>query len=341
MNVLRLKELRIDRLRLPGDFPQRVEAEKGKGRARSIGECGLVHPAMVRSESLEVIVGVDSIAALVAEGKEMVRCEIVECTDAEMRMLRIHEQLQATHLKPQQILDLHGEYLLLAEEQEKRFVVEAKIKDPELNLGAVMRHKGRAKERLAESLGVTVYALSKAAERARKRLREQGELAPEEKLKKFGMVLTDEFVERLAIARKGMIKVTQALASAERALAALRKAKLDLPSTRVERLQAMLDESLRYSKASTPVGLCPYCKGLPQLCNKCLSCNGSAMLLKNQEDGVLEELRDTDNPMVYHEGEVVPVGAFAESNGKGADVHLVEQQSEPVPADPWGLGDSE
>jgi hypothetical protein len=256
----------------------------------------------------------------------------------------VHEHLQRRQLDAKEVVELHGESLALLEQQERRHLLEMKIRDPEVNLSLFMRKEGRAKERLAESLGVTVSALSKAAYRARKKLRERGDVEPDEKMKQFGMELTEEFRERLVTARKGMIKVTTALGAAKRAFDALKQAKLDLPSARLERLAAMLDETVSYSRASTPVGLCPYCKGLPALCNDCLSCAGSAMLMKNQEQAVMPELKDCENPLVYHEGEFKPIAAFA-NGGSSADVTLVEKPpEEPVEEyaegqNPWGLND--
>lgn len=368
MNVLRLKELQIARLRLPGDFPRRVEEEKGKDRVRSIREHGLIHPPMVRVETQEVITGVFDIAAMVAAGETKVRCQLVECTDDELQILREQEVLQQKRLSPEERHAAVDRYTLLLERQEERRIVEERIRDPEANGLLFRRPKTAARERLAEVLGVSVDAVKQRELRARKRLREIGPFdGPEEAFKRFGMELTEEFEDRLMAAKAGLRKITNALEVAQRAMGALKKAKLDLPETRTKRLQAMIDEAVKWSKACKPVGLCPYCKGIPEVCNKCLSCNGSAVLFGNQVEGILPELKNKENPVVYVQGEgFKPIGAFATS-GNGADVRLVEKEeaddrrretngaheaaerelandsggSEPIEEDPWGIGSRE
>ena len=364
MNVLRLKELQIARLRLPGDFPRRVEEEKGKDRVRSIRAHGLIHPPMVRVETQEVITGVFDIAAMVAAGETKVRCQLVECTDEELQILREQEVLQRKRLSPEERHAAVDRYTLLLERQEERRIVEERIRDPEANSKLFRRPKTAARERLAETLGVSVDAVKQRELRARKRLREIGPFdGPEEAFKRFGMELTEEFEDRLMAAKAGLRKITNALEVAQRAMGALKKAKLDLPETRTKRLQAMIDEAVKWSKACKPVGLCPYCKGIPEVCNKCLSCNGSAVLFGNQVEGILPELKNKESPVVYVQGEgFKPIGAFA-TNGNGADVRLVEKEEangtseqgttvepgivdehaadvgpEPAPEeDPWGL----
>lgn len=358
MNVLRLKELRIDRLRLPGDFPKRVEEETGKDRVRSIREHGLIHPPMVRVGTQEVVTGVSNIAALVAGGEKTVRCQLIECTDDELQILREQETLQSRKLAPEERAAAIDRYTLLLEKQEERRVVEERIRDPEATGRLFRRPKTVARERLAETLGVTVDTVKQREYRARKRLRELGPFdGPEEAFKRFGMELTEEFEDRLISAKMGLKKITNALETAQRAMAALKKAKLDLPETRTKRLAAMIDEAVKWSKACKPVGLCPYCKGIPEVCNKCLSCAGSAVLFHNQADGVLPELKNKETPVVYVQGEgLKPLGAFA-SGGNGADVRLVEKEEDDEPtvepsaedepdagggdeADPWGLDEA-
>lgn len=357
MNVLRLKELRIDRLRLPGDFPKRVEEEKGKDRVRSIREHGLIHPPMVRVGTQEVVTGVSSIAALVAGGEKTVRCQLIECTDDELQILREQETLQSRKLTYEERAAAIDRYTLLLEKQEERRVVEERIRDPEATGRFFRRPKRVARERLAETLGVTVDTVKQREYRAKKRLREIGPFdGPEEAFKRYGMELTVEFEDRLIAARMALKKVTGALQTAQRAMTLLKQAKLDLPETRTKRLAAMIDEAAKWSKACKPMGLCPYCKGVPEVCNKCLSCAGSAILFHNQIDGVLPELKNKENPVVYVQGEgFKPLGAFA-SGGNGADVRLVEKEEDDDgrgtdgatgsgdsrgESDPWGIGGDE
>lgn len=355
MKVLRLTELRIARLRLPGDFPKRVEAEKGRDRARSIGEYGLIRPAMVRHETLEVIIGVDDIAVLSGLGREHVRCEVVECSDDEVKILRLEATLQQDHLTAPERLGLRGELMLLMEKQEKRRLLEERIRDPEGDHRhhSPMRASRASKERLAEKLGITVAAIHKAQHRARKRLKANAEIEKPVPIKRFGMELTEAFDDRLTAARKGMQRIGGHVATCHRVLTEMRKAKLDIPEAQMKRLEAMLDETGDYTRHWTPTGLCPYCKGLPKLCPRCISCGGSAMLFKVQEGGILPELLDAKEPKVYVDGEFRPVGLFAEEAAEGVDVTLVplenvqvvsegfdvEKPNGKAEPDPWGLGE--
>jgi ParB-like chromosome segregation protein Spo0J len=357
VNVLRLKMLRIDRLKLPGDFPKRVEAEKGRDRARSIGEHGLIRPAMVRQGTQEVIIGVDDIAALAGLGKEDVRCEIVECTDDEVKILRLEDALQSKHHTADERHSMKGELLILMEKQEKRRLVEERIRDPEGDGRhySKLRAARASKERLAEKMGISMAAIHKAQARARKRLKAREEIEVPVPVKRFGMELTEAFEDRLVAARKGTQRLAGHIATCHRVLGEMRKAKLDLPAKQMERFEAMMDEAGNYIRNWTPIGLCPYCKGIPKLCPACPSCGGSAMYFKVQENGVLPELLNAKDPVVYVDGEFRPVGLFEEQAAEGVDVRLVEEipsdtdsrefhiettegngKTEP---DPWGLGE--
>jgi hypothetical protein len=140
------------------------------------------------------------------------------------------------------------------------------------------------------------------------------------------MELTEAFEDRLVAARKGMQRLGGHLTTCQRILTEMRKAKLDMPAKQMERVEAMLDELGDYVRHWTPSGLCPYCKGIPKLCPACLSCGGSAMLFKIQEDGILPELTDPKNVQVYIQGEgLKPVGLYAEQTEEGVDVRLVEE----------------
>lgn len=330
MKFLALQNILWERLRLPEDFRERVAKERNGRRAKSVAAVGQMRPIMVRSGSLEVIVGANEVAACVSTGLTMIRCEVVDCTHDEIEILRAEERFQHERYTYEEYQEAQGRLYLAIEREEILKSVAENIRNPGKR-SACWKNKRhvtariRAKHRVAERLGISVTTVTNAARVARRRMLDRAKVQPHRIVRRYGMVLTEDFEERLLVARKGCGKLASMLHGSKTLLGLLRNSKTGMDDAKLARLAAMLREAHDYAVAISPVGLCPYCKGLRKPCNVCVCCGGSAMLSKEQESHVDRELKDTKNPVVYFEGEFHPLEEFAED--RSADVRLIEKDA--------------
>jgi hypothetical protein len=75
-----------------------------------------------------------------------------------------------------------------------------------------------------------------------------------------------------------------------------------------------------------PVCICPYCKGVEALQEKCGFCMMTGYITESQEEGVAKELWATEKPVVVQQGTVRPLSDF-----------ILEEKTDPGVPDPFGL----
>lgn len=83
MKHIGLKEIRIDSLRLPGDWTRRLASDHVKELARSLDEVPLLQAPGVRKDTLQILWGRDRVAASHLRGDARIMVNVWDCTDLE------------------------------------------------------------------------------------------------------------------------------------------------------------------------------------------------------------------------------------------------------------------
>lgn len=94
--------VRIDRIRLPGDFQARVASQRVQDLALTIRECGgqPMHFPIVRHFDKRLVCGADRVAAMVVNGHKSIGIRWVDCDDDELEILAVSENAWRRHEEP-------------------------------------------------------------------------------------------------------------------------------------------------------------------------------------------------------------------------------------------------
>lgn len=294
----------ITKLKLPGDFAARLKAGHVKELSRSTARF-LIHKPLVRYSDWQLISGGDRVAAATLRRCKRIMVRAIECTDTQIAILRAEENVHRRSDSSER-LKLQDELIALytAEEEEARRRVPH---DPE-----VYEHrkspKTIARERVAKKLGVQPESLNRAERKRRQTLRAVEQLEdPTPCIETLGMDI--DAGELMPVARiKGLIEAALASVSGvRRQLGLIRTDQLPFSEGRLQRLIQQTDDLKEALKGAMPASVCPWCKGQPEVQERCTACLGHGYITDNQTIGVPRELKDPEKPAIMVNGQLQPL----------------------------------
>jgi ParB-like chromosome segregation protein Spo0J len=315
MKVITTKKIALSALALTGEFGKRLKAPHVAERAASIAALGMIHEPVVRASDMRIVCGEDRVAAHFVNGAKTVLCKMVECTDEEFAAMRNAENLQRRNVVVEQ------RNLVV----ERITAIAAEIADapppalPEKRgRGAPKGDRAKARERLAEELGVTAETLRKVEWKAK---RAESVPVPGPVVRSLGMTLSAEFTAKAALAQTYIDAANRALMVAQQSLTKMANdVGCAFPPARLQRLHSDVHDLAVRIRGARPCSLCPWCKGLDGYQDDCPACQGTGFITQSQEVAVPRELLDVDAPCVM----------------KGGVLYMLDV---PVaqPVDAWGL----
>lgn len=342
MRILSWDYVAISSMLLPGNWKQLVneDAEVSK-RAISIAKVGIIQEPVVRASDKRLIVGRRRVAAKAKLGDKEVLCKLIDCTDDEARLLETTENAEREHFSPdkqQANINILLDQLVAAEAG----------KTPLIPLGRPGRKKTvrtLAMEKVAKERGVRPETIRIQSWRHKKAV----DLAngmfpggnPPQKLppavtvpapiEQFGMQVSPAFVSQVAQIQSAIEGASKAMSKASGLLTTISRSDLPLHDDRLGRVHSQIQEASAALRGLRPVMLCPYCKGLGRVTERCVPCNKTAYITKSQEANVPPELLRSENPLVLVEGKIVEAGDVIEELVTDPVVE------EPPPADDFWL----
>jgi hypothetical protein len=302
MQVLGIKRVKIDALKLPGNWHKLVASEETGRRARSIDREGLIHEPLVRKSDMRVVAGRQRIAAYASLGREEIEVKFIEATDHECARLEIAENLERRQYESGEINKLTKQLVDLCEMEE----TETPVPPPKRGPGRPRTPRSPARERVAQQRNVKPESVRKAEQRAKaaeQAAAAESELAANEPLRSpidlLGMAVDDQFIAQVTLVCQ---LVTDAMRHAKASQACLSHlANSDMAPIQTGALDVVREkvaDAIDRIKGHVPKMLCPSCKGIEVLVANCVSCHGTAYVTESQLDFIPKELLDPDDPKV-------------------------------------------
>lgn len=338
MRILGTQAFPIAKISNQHEFSHLVSEQRIAKRAMSIKDLGLMHEVLIRAEDSKLVAGRDRTAAHMLLKLDVVQAKLIECTDLEAELYEVSENLERRHDSAEQselqvrALNIYAKI----EEQRERLPAGAKP-------GRKKSPMGLARERLAEQRGIKPDSVKKAQFRAKEKSREAtiarvdaGKAMRDPRdagLMTLGIAVSAEF---LAQAKVVDSYTSEAGANVRRAMSSITSLRnvegLPLNNGMLQRLYDDLQDVAAKLKAARPYSLCPHCKGLAGVQDKCAGCVTLGYITVGQKDGVPRELWvEGPTAMVQTQGRILPMSSFIESQAE--EVPAEEVPFEDVPAE--------
>lgn len=313
MNVIAIKNVRIDSLHLPGDWRKRLTRKSVKRLAESVEELAMLHEPIVRKETNELLTGMDRTAAHVLLKRDEIRVKMVECSDEEALMIRDHENSRRRHNEAGKV-EIVEPVMPALQAREKAIKAKGEHKTKERRPGRPKTARGMAYEQEAEARGIRPNSVRTQAWRERAKAEREKQHKEQTKAKDpiycFGMELDEAGLKIVIAMQQSLIEANGLIVNAQRELT--QAMKLPGAATRLAFMKDTLSETANTIRDLVPTMLCPYCKWLEPVTKDCACCEGAGFIGKGKESGVPKELMDKNNLVVLHRTEMVPVGKFVE-----------------------------
>lgn len=300
MRHLGSKEVPFARIRGPSDIKKRLGAPHVLELAGSIKELeGTISHVVVRKSDYRLLAGRDRYAAHLINKAKKVWVTFVDCTDSELKKIERHENAFRRH-------DPTERQRLMAEMVNK-LQDEILEKEPELRAagpGPKQSARGKARTIVAKKLGVRPETVRVAEYHVKQKETDIPGPDPDglidSPVLSFGMTLDDEFVASVKRLQKAS---DDAAMLVSRALSVLTKASSTsaYPGAQLQSITQALKEAGAQIRRQRPGAICPQCKCIPVLQEKCVGCVGTGWVSDAQLKGVPPELLRDDEPMVRTE----------------------------------------
>jgi ParB-like chromosome segregation protein Spo0J len=318
MMFIRTAKVKIDALKLPGDWKLRLADPRVQELADSFATVPLLQRPGIRKDR-EIIWGRDRLAACHLAGHGKIDVDIWECTDDELRVAELTENARRrAGNRDQLVAELVAELARQHRRDERESAEEAAENPMDAfepgggggfsDRNKVLRseeptkaEKAAARKAAAKLLGTTPAAVKQAELRAK--AVEEAAPAVEEPAAPGAAVAAalKEIDGLLVAAQKRITKLTQD----EPELSV--RFTPSFPKTR-------LQEAAAYLRDMSPASECAYCKGVPSEQPKCDPCKASGWLTRGQLKDVPAELRVTgEGAAIYVRGELVRTSALSVS----------------------------
>lgn len=310
MQLLQITYRAIADIKLPGNWRQVLEDPSIPARAMSLKLVGQLHEPMVRKSDGLLVHGCRRVAAALHNGESEVLVKLIECNDNEVELIRKIENAHREHLSREELaklVDTISRMLISFEPEGCK---------PPPSKRMLKLPKTKAREIVADALGITPDAVKKSLQREKQRkgrLRAITSHDDDLGIRSPWAELDDEFrsqTNRIVGVTNGAAQLVQ---KAMQQLTQMADGTaLPLHSNRINHVREDLAVCARALRGLLPTCLCPYCKGAPVLQPKCSACIGSGYITRSQEEGVPKELWDEENPVVSVSGQFVPLADFYE-----------------------------
>lgn len=305
------RELSVAVLQPADKFRALVKEPLTAALADSISLLGQLHEPLVRrGDTFTVLHGNRRIAAAIRLGKKTVLCKLIDCSDLEAEAMVLREDWDHGG-------DVDGYDRLASDAPLKNAnerVRREQRENPEKNRGGRRPGPGKAaREAIAAAIGVSPKALEVAQERAKRAERAADEpKAPLAELSPptiavLGMEVDADFLKAVLAAHEYVATARQFAVHCQGALTRLQNSGTPYPQSRARRMRDAAHELSRLIASQIPSSLCPWCKGVPKVMEKCAACSGVGIIVAQQEASVPKELRDEATPKVTHLGRYVEV----------------------------------
>lgn len=311
MKVLGLRQVSLDRVRLPGDMQERVKLARIWERAKSIARIGVLsEPGLrVMGHSYTLLYGRDRVAAAMRAGECRMIFKLYECSDAEAKEIEISENCHRRH-DPELARAELAKVISLYEEQIEQ--------DPSLAplatslRGRAQTARGIARRRVADERGVKLDSVRKAEYRGTRlnnaHTKEVAYKAERQKpeITTIGMEVTEDFAIQSNTIRWRLNSAAKYMQRVLSELTAIKDAQLPFPPAKLQHLYDEVQLVSAMVRAASPAALCPYCKGLPGVQEACAGCQDAGWITSDQCAHVPKQLwQEGDLAMVAYRGRVV------------------------------------
>jgi hypothetical protein len=278
MQYLKTVTFPFARLKLPGDFAERLGSQRVKAMAESFRTVGMLQPPAMRDTTHEIIFGADRIAALHLLGHNTIEVRVFCCSDDEAKAARIIENL---HRRPDDVAKLTAE--LIAIKLQHRTETTERVSQR----GRPKSSRTKAIEAVASETGSTAEAVRKAAGRA-----ETKQEPADDDFGPFGPPCPEN-VKRAALAALEALGEAKSLAS--RLGSALRRLEDGgFDATLLHTVKQQRDALSHELRQLEPVGVCPCCRAAKM--EQCPACRGRGYAVRRQMDHCPRELVDRGKP---------------------------------------------
>jgi ParB-like chromosome segregation protein Spo0J len=278
------RRIAISRLKMAGNFRQRLKSPHVADRKRSIAKLGLLHRPIVRAESMKVICGNDRIAALVLSGEGAVECDLVRCSDEDAAEIEKAENYQRRHNAEEQAL-----------------IMKAAVRDYSTDDAKLPTNR-----KVAQAL---LGRLPSSVERGVRRSKAKDK---RETIRMFGMEVDDDWYREAQACLRLLLSAEKKVRAAASVIGRL---KAPYPKGRIGRLQVASRELAAELKAGIPSMLCPHCKNIEGIKEKCVGCQAAGFITRGQEKGVPKALINSDEIVVQYRGEMMPLSRWMAEYG--------------------------
>ena len=294
--------VRIDKLILPGNFPERLESEDVAHLSESINQIGMISVPIVREDDLRVLAGRDRVAAKRVGGEQICEVRIVRCTETEAELIELDENLQRRHHTQEQIDAMRVrrvelEKKLLAERQEAE-MEEAGAADPGTEPPESEPSRGRGRPRnqavhnAAKQAGVSTSTVYRSQRRNQGREKPRTPAPPS--IKAHGIEIPEETKSAIADLVRLFAEADRHVRNAQSAMTRVQSSKLPLDASILSRIKEDLAGVASRIRSAAPSEACAYCKWHPVVLPECAACGGSGFLRVDQVGFVMEELKEWD-----------------------------------------------
>jgi len=301
MKKLSRADVKISKLKLPGDMRKRAESTQVSGLADSLTRVGLLHNPVVRKADKKVLSGRDRIAACMANGDETVEVLYVDCTDDEAAEIKIAENVYrrtyTADARARMIADL---YKRIQSETDSPSEPEPGPRKRGRPKGA----RGKAITQVASEYGVSESAVLKAEREAKDKLNTPVLESP---INAFGLPLTNDFIAEMIIVRRYIDDSQVRTRTATASLTMLEKADTSVPIWRVQAIKESLQAVYQELQHLKPASVCPYCKGISPYQDECSACKKTGWVGSNIMEVCDPVLLSTEVPTIMVCGEIVPL----------------------------------
>lgn len=319
MKVLGSVHVKVSELFIPGGWDPLTLSAQAIELAHSIKRIGMLEDPIVRKSDMRVLTGRHRVAATMINLVKTIRVKLVECTDLEAQIagatadaVRRHDPAERAELMLR-LVDLYEQQSI--EEDASR---EEPVQSGEIRISARPRKKkradpkprrtprSRARAQVAKEFGVTEREVRRKEQQA-------NEPDPVGHIDLIGMTVGTEFLKQVGFIQHRHRRAVQHLKSAQAELTRLRNAEAGFPEGRLQRESQSVHDATALVLSMVPSSICPYCKGLTGLIEKCATCLAAGYVGESIVAQAPKELLDEKEIAVAVDGKMVPLEDFLAS----------------------------
>lgn len=307
MDILSTEEVRVDEIRIDKDFDKLKDDAHVRQLADSISRVGLLHEPLVNMDTMTIVEGQGRkrLAAHMLLERPTIRVKLCKFTHrGEEKLIAKEAQkpLGKSRRSPSKVIQ---DELLATYLSDRNSVAALPVS---VAPGAVTE----ARQGIAKKLGIEVEDVARAARRARNPQKPRKKtLKPKEDVLTHGIILPDDWLlSDIRDARQRVNRVRRQALIMKQWVGQLRDA--EIGDQRFKNIEELADELFQYAEGAEVLGLCPYCKGLPEVRRSCGNCAGTAKYFASQVLNVPEELLDVTRRLVMVDGKLKKYDDYAE-----------------------------